>query len=213
MLGAIRGTDGVLKLPPGRYSLHILLEKVDRQAQPFEVADRDLTLPTLHFALAPIPQHYGHGTPTISTLWDMKNRPFEIGSTKGQWTLLYFWHYTCAPCIQKGIPELADFVSSHRAERNRFRVLAIHVNEGEDWDTFHTHTLMLEKQPWHSVPPFPFIYDKTGRLTADWGIVSFPTVALIDPAGNLVSDGSLQKLDEALATSHAQPDSAQARSR
>jgi hypothetical protein len=52
-------------------------------------------------------------------------------------------------------------------------------------------TLKLEKSVWHFVPAFTVAYDETNRMTSDWGIRQVPSVALIDPNGNLVRDGNL----------------------
>jgi hypothetical protein len=46
--------------------------------------------------------------------------------------------------------------------------------------------------------PFDVLYDESSRLTSAWGVVAFPTYALIDPDGNLVPQGNLKTLAEKL---------------
>ncbi len=148
-------------------------------------------------ALSSMARHYGHGTPAMSTLQDMEHKPFEIGSLRGHWTLLYFWADWCVPCVQVGIPDLIKFVNTHSDSRDKFRIVAIRenrINESGDWNDFHAKTLKLEKDLWHAVPPFPLVYDETTRMTADWDVHQFPTYALIDPSGNLVRGGDLSML-------------------
>ncbi len=156
-----------------------------------------MTLPPLKLTLSPMAQHYGHGTPELSTLRDMNHEPFEIGPFQGHWTLIYFWADWCVPCIQEGIPKLIAFTQAHIDSAEKFRIIAVHENsrnEAGDWNDFHTKTLKLESELWHGTPPFPLVYDETTRMTSDWGVHAFPTYALIDPDGNLVRGGDLSKL-------------------
>lgn len=147
--------------------------------------------------------HYGHGTPLLTTMKGLDGKPYSVTPLKEHWTLLYFWADWCIPCIEKGIPELSNFVrSTPAAERNRYRIVAIRFNslsESGDWNDFRRKTERLEKGLWHQRPPFPIVYDSTTRVTSAWGVHALPTTALIDPNGNLVRDGSLEKLRQALA--------------
>ena len=148
-------------------------------------------------------QHYGHGTPPVSVLTDMENKPFAIESFRGHWTLLYFWADWCVPCIQEGIPALSSFVKTSK-DPSTYRIVAIRYNsldESGDWNTFHSKTEHLEHTLWNGVPPFPIVYDSTTRMTSDWGIHELPTYALIDPQGNLVPNGNLSVLQSALEKS------------
>ena len=145
--------------------------------------------------------HYGKGTPPISPLTGMDNKPFSIGSLNGHWTLLYYWADWCVPCIEEGIPSLTSFVNDAANNRSDYRIVAIRFNsvdEAGDWNTFHSKTERLERTLWHGVPPFPIVYDSTTRMTSDWGIHELPTYALIDPQGNLVPGGDLSKLRESV---------------
>lgn len=147
-------------------------------------------------------QHYGHGTPQLSSMTDMDQRSFSIEPLKGHWTLLYFWADWCVPCIREGIPALSEFVKQNAAQKDRFRIIGIRRNstdEEGDWNSFKAKTAHLEEAVWHGVPPFPLVYDSIGTMTKDWGVHELPTYALIDPHGNLVRDGDLSTLKSALA--------------
>lgn len=151
--------------------------------------------------------HYGHGTPPISPVTDMEDKTISIEPFKGHWTLLYFWTDWCVPCVKEGIPALITFASSHRQERNEFRIVAIRFNppnEAGDWNDFHAKTTKLENDVWHATPAFPVVYDATTRMTSDWGIHELPTYALIDPQGNLVQGGNLSML-RAIIDGHKAP--------
>ncbi len=150
--------------------------------------------------------HFGHGTPPLYTMKDLAGEPFSLGALKGHWTLLYFWADWCEPCVEKGIPELSDFVRrTPVSERSQFRIVAIRFNslsESGDWNDFKRKTERLEKSMWHEVPPFPIVYDTTTKVTTSWGIHELPTTALIDPDGNLVRNGSLKELKQVLAAAN-----------
>jgi hypothetical protein len=92
VVGAVFSTRGSLLLPSGQYELSASTDDTDPERQSFLVADSDVTLPPLKLTLSPMAQHYGHGTPELSTLRDMNHESFEIGpfrvtgpsSTSGQ---------------------------------------------------------------------------------------------------------------------------------
>jgi thiol-disulfide isomerase/thioredoxin len=141
--------------------------------------------------------HYGHGTPPVSPMNDMEDKSFQMEKFEGHWTLMYFWADWCVPCVKEGIPSLIEFANSHQREREKFRIVAIRFNarnEAGDWNDFHRQTAKLEAEVWHSVPPFPLVYDTSMQMTSNWGIHELPTYALVDPHGNLVCGGNLSRL-------------------
>lgn len=141
--------------------------------------------------------HYGHGTPPVSVMTDMDNKPFQIEPFSGHWTLIYFWADWCVPCVKEGIPSLIAFAKSHQEPRGKFRIVAVRFNsrnEAGNWNDFKKQTTRLENEVWHAVPPFPMVYDASTRMSSDWGIHELPTSALVDPQGNLVRGGNLSVL-------------------
>jgi thiol-disulfide isomerase/thioredoxin len=150
-----------------------------------------------------IAQHYGHGTPDLTpSLLTMDHKPATIQPVRGKWTLLYFWATWCGPCISEGIPELIAFTNDHKNSSSAFRIVAIHEKskgENSTWREFHDKTVLLQHERWHVMSlPFDVLYDESSRLTSAWGVVAFPTYALIDPDGNLVPQGNLKTLAEKL---------------
>ena len=137
----------------------------------------------------------------MSELVDFMGKPYRITPHPGQWTLLYFWQTSCAPCVSEGIPKLMNFAKSHTDQRARFSIAAVHTNDpGQPQKDFLAKTLWLESNVWRGVPSFPLVLDESGKMTAAWSIESLPTIALIDGQGNLVRGGNLHKLEEVLAS-------------
>lgn len=195
--------SGSLLLPPGKYDLFAVTEEDTRPVRAsFSVSDKEVSLPILELKLSPIAQHYGRGTPDLSTLLDMDHSPYNIGDLRGHWTLLYFWADWCGPCVNEGIPKLIAFANEHSGLHDQFRIIAIRERrpgEKGDWDDFHSKTLKFENSVWHGVPPFVMAYDATMRMTKDWGIDAAATTALINPNGDLVQRGNLSTLATELA--------------
>jgi thiol-disulfide isomerase/thioredoxin len=199
-IGAIWGTEGVLHLPPGDFHLHVGSGETRGKVVPLHIANRNLVLAPVKLNLLPMPEHYGRGTPKMSELVDITGRPYNIALKPGRWTLLYFWQTTCAPCVSEGIPKLMAFTKAHAGDSARFSIVAIHTNDPSQTESeFLTRTLGFEARLWGGAPDFPLVLDKVGKMTTDWAIQSLPTVALIDARGNLIKNGSLEKLDEVLA--------------
>lgn len=200
-VGTIWGAEGIFHLPPGDFRLRLGSEETRGKVVPLHIVDRNVALAPVTLDLLPIPEHYGRGTPKMSELVDINGRPYNIALQPGQWTLLYFWQTTCPPCISEGIPKLMAFTKAHAGERARFSIVAVHaVDPTQPESEFRAKTLGLEARLWKGTPDFPLVLDKDGKMTANWAIHSYPTVALIDPKGNLVKDGSLEKLGEVLAS-------------
>ena len=148
-------------------------------------------------------QHYGHGTPPLSPMTGMDQKPFQVEPLKGHWTLLYYWADWCVPCVQEGLPLLISFANTHQADQVKFRLVAIRRNSNDepgDWNDFHKQAIRLEQEVWHTAPSFPLVWDNTTRMTTDWGIHELPSYALIDPNGDLVKGGDLKMLEEKLQT-------------
>ncbi len=62
-------------------------------------------------------------------------------------------------------------------------------------EEFETLSANVVKDVWGGKQlPFPVLLDGEGRTSTSYGIVSRPTLFLIDPDGNLVKDGDLEFL-------------------
>jgi thiol-disulfide isomerase/thioredoxin len=201
----ILGSNSVIMLPRGKYQLYAASPDVNPVQQTFSVVDRAVKLPTMELSLTGLARHYGHGAPELVTVLDMDHQPFNFGSWDGRWTLIYFYADWCLPCVKEGIPKLIAFTKEHSASSDKFRIIAVHVNGKDnqsDWETFHRQTVKLEKEVWHTIPPFVLCFDESTQMTSIWGIRSVATTALIGPDGNLVQGGDLTNLAKELSKSY-----------
>ncbi|MGD1946523.1 MAG: thioredoxin-like domain-containing protein [Croceivirga sp.] len=103
----------------------------------------------------------------------------SLSNLKGNYVLLEFWAYWCAPCLES-LPELKQLYETNQGQD--LTVLSIHDNyEQNIW--LETHNNL--KLPWEPV----FMDNKGTNDTAVWqlyDIENVPTNYLIDNKGNLV---------------------------
>ena len=191
--------QSAMSLPSGLYTLRIAVAGGSPREVHFEVADRDLTLQPINLS-AGIAEHYGRPAPALSAVVAVNRDSFDAGRLRNKWVLLYFWGYWCAPCVNKGLPELARFYKENRQRFANFEILAIHENGVGGNITasqLRQKLTQLANNKWSGTLPFPVLLDRSGQTIKTWGIVAFPTVALINPEGNLV-EGDLETLRRAL---------------
>ena len=125
---------------------------------------------------------------------------------KGKVTILDFWGYWCGPCLQK-MPELFKLYDKYHGQG--LEVIGIHVDTGESEETpvntvdeLDQRLRRVRKDVWdgRDVPyPVALVSGKRtsfgtvvetsdrarGELVAKFGVVSFPTVILIDRQGRI----------------------------
>jgi thiol-disulfide isomerase/thioredoxin len=167
MFSQISGpTKGVLALPPGKFALTIASPDEGQKEIQFEVSDRDIVLDPITMSSG-IAQYYGKQAPSLTTTVPINLTPFSFPTLRGKWTLIYFWAYWCAPCIEEGLPKLAAFYEERRALRNRFEIVGIHENGVPEMITVGDLTLKIEnlqRDKWHRRPlPFSILLDRTGE--------------------------------------------------
>ncbi len=97
---------------------------------------------------------------------------------KGKTLLVFFWASWAGP-IKTDLPELTKL--SQKYKDKGFEILGINLdNERASLDTF------LKTNPF----PWPQIFEENGmdsRLSTEFGIISLPTMFLVDPQGNVVN--------------------------
>ena len=124
-----------------------------------------------------------------------------VSDFKGKWVLVYFWSTSCAPCVGKSLPELAEFYNSHKANRNRFEIVAICIEPEGELRTLAD--LDRELKPvvasvWNgNALPFPVVLDNSFETMKRFGVVGFPKKFLIGPDGRIVQ-GDEKELAEKL---------------
>jgi thiol-disulfide isomerase/thioredoxin len=94
--------SGALALPPGKYVLTIVSPDAGEKRIEFEVSDQDIVLDPIDIAPG-IARYYGKLAPSLSTTEPINSTSFSPRALFGKWTLVYFWGYWCAPCVEEGI--------------------------------------------------------------------------------------------------------------
>jgi thiol-disulfide isomerase/thioredoxin len=191
--------ESSILLPPGAYTFEILVPGGAMNVD-FAISTRDLTMDPILLP-ATIASHYGRPAPSLSDVEPVNKTSFSAGGLRGKSVLVYFWGYWCAPCIDEGLPKLTRFYEQNRQHLDAFEIVAIHENGVAGQITaeeLRETMISLEKDKWSGKPlPFPVLLDRTGETIKSWGIVGYPTTAIIDPKGELMR-GDLDTLLEAI---------------
>jgi DNA-binding beta-propeller fold protein YncE len=110
--------------------------------------------------------------------WLNVERPLSLAELRGKLVLLDFWTYGCINCIHI-IPDLKRLEAEYADE---LVVIGVHsakfANEG---DTENIRDIIRRYGLEH-----PVVNDSDFAVWRDWGANAWPTVVLIDPAGNIV---------------------------
>ncbi len=114
--------------------------------------------------------------------WLNTDRPLTLAELEGKVVLLDFWTYGCINCIHI-IPDLERL---EREFADELVVIGVHsakfTNEGA---TENIRQVVLRYGLEH-----PVVNDHEFRVWNQWGARAWPTVVLIDPAGNIVGGHS-----------------------
>ena len=201
MFSQIAGAaESTVSVPPGAYTIGIAAPGGGQEEVHFEVSDRDVILPPIRLP-ENIAQHYGRTAPPLEGVLQIGGGSFTAGSLRGKWVLVYFWGYWCAPCVNEGLPRLRRFYDRNRDRLGAFEILAIHENGVAGTITAGELRRRLDgltRDQWSGEAlPFPVLLDSSGDIIKAWGITAYPTVALINPKGELTS-GDLETLQRAL---------------
>jgi hypothetical protein len=97
------------------------------------------------------------------------------------------------------LPHLIDFYEDHKADRDKFEILAFHDAQAKNFDELDSKLEPIIKNAWSGRPlPFPILLDSTGETIEKFGISAFPTMILIDPEGRLVGQAKEADLEKHL---------------
>ncbi|MGZ5383332.1 MAG: thioredoxin-like domain-containing protein [Acidimicrobiia bacterium] len=114
--------------------------------------------------------------------WLNTDRPLALAQLRGKIVVLDFWTYGCINCIHV-IPDLKRLEEEFAGE---LVVIGVHsakfANEG---DTDNIRQIILRYGLEH-----PVINDFNFEVWQTWGAQAWPTLAIIDPAGNVVGTHS-----------------------
>ena len=196
-------------VPPGEYQLKFNGPKIHPIEKTFTVAkgQDDLDLGTIDIPASRMAMLEGQPAPAIEGIKCWKNGPaVKLADLKGKCVILDFWGYWCGPCIH-GMPEL--FAIYDKYHEQGLEIVGIHVDLGED-ETDSVDTVekldgrlsQSRKNVWNGRDvPYPVglasgkrvsfgTTTETGKAlsetSAQYGVVSYPTMILIDRQGNVV---------------------------
>jgi hypothetical protein len=94
---------------------------------------------------------------------------------------------------------LIDFYEDHKADRDKFEILAFHDAQAKNFAELDKKLEPIIKNTWGGRPlPFPILLDSTGETVEKFGIRAFPTILLIDPEGRLVGEANEEELEKHL---------------
>jgi AhpC/TSA family len=97
------------------------------------------------------------------------------------------------------LPHLIDFYEDHKADHDKFEILAFHDAQAKTFDELDKKLVPIIKNVWGGHPlPFPILLDSTGETVEKFGIHAFPTTLLIDPEGRLVGEANEEELEKTL---------------
>jgi len=119
----------------------------------------------------------GNAAPAFSAI-TTSNKNISLSDYKGKFVLLDFWHTGCGFCIHE-FPNLRKLAKSINADKIQIIGLAR--------DDMKALRQFLKKEKL----PYPNVH-ATSELLAQYGIIGYPTVYLINPEGKIVTREGLR---------------------
>jgi DNA-binding beta-propeller fold protein YncE len=114
--------------------------------------------------------------------WLNTDRPLTLEQLKGKVVVLDFWTYGCINCMHV-IPDLKRLEEEYP---NELVVIGVHSAKFEnEGDTDNIRQVILRYELEH-----PVVNDHQFEVWRTWGAQAWPTLVLIDPAGNVVGGHS-----------------------
>jgi thiol-disulfide isomerase/thioredoxin len=118
------------------------------------------------------------GKPIALKATDIRGQSVDLSQYRGKTVLVTFWATWAGPA-KRDLPELAKLYAKFKPKG--FEILAIDLdNEKADLDAF----LQASPLPW------PQVFEPGGmesRLATEFGVISLPTMLLVDPEGKVVN--------------------------
>ncbi len=127
----------------------------------------------------------------------------KLSDFRGKWAVLYFWGPNRGPCLGPDLSKLMAFHEAHKAQRDRFEILAFCCDFGEtlaDIPALERQLADVKKAVWGGKDlPFPVLLDNTFQTYERFGLEGngVSNTLLIDPEGRLV-EGDLESLSKKL---------------
>jgi thiol-disulfide isomerase/thioredoxin len=199
-------------LPLGKFDLETLAVETHVVTTPIEIKKNQLELdlgaidlPATRLALLE-----GQPAPELRDVIEWKNSPpLKLADLRGKVVLLEFWGFWCGPCMHRGIPQLLAL--RKRFSSKDLAIIGIHVDDSDralSVAQLDEKLAPYSKKVWKGEDiPFPIALTAERRtsfgpgiawrarnqLCADYGVMLFPTMILIDRQGRI--DGRFDATD------------------
>lgn len=115
----------------------------------------------------------GQFQPYPINLRDANGKLYKRESYSGQITIVNFWATWCPPCVRE-IPSLNRL--REKMQGTPFELVSI--NFAESPQTISEFLKQVDVE-------FPVLLDETGKVSANWHVVAFPSTFIIGPDGNI----------------------------
>jgi thiol-disulfide isomerase/thioredoxin len=169
--------------------------------------ERELTLEAIDLPATRLALLQGTSAPELVDVGGWKNGPpVKLADLKGKCVILDFWGYWCGPCVHR-MPDVFKLYDKYHDLG--LEIVGIHIDLGNDEkepidsaDKLDEKLSTIRKNVWkgRDVPyPVALITAKTVpfgpaglarearcQVSADYGVTSYPTLILVDRAGNVV---------------------------
>jgi thiol-disulfide isomerase/thioredoxin len=194
--------DFSVLLPPGKYKFWGYGTDITNVKQDLTVAADPpvMDMKTIAAPATEIAKHKGKAPPK----WNVTDargvkKDVTLADYKGKWVLVDFFTYWCGPCVARSIPNLIEMYDLHKDHRDKFEILAVHVQYAKDFKEYDQQIKDAKKKYWNDKDlPFPLLLDATKETLDSFGIRAFPTTILIDPDGKLVGEVGEEELEKKL---------------
>lgn len=115
----------------------------------------------------------GDPLPLPLNLLSARGKHFVRNNYKGKVTLVNFWATWCPPCVEE-IPSLNNL--REKMKGKPFELIS--VNYAEDKQRVDKFLKRVNVD-------FPVLLDETGRVSADWNVLVYPSTFVISPGGKI----------------------------
>lgn len=126
----------------------------------------------------------------VAQLTDLDGNVVDLQSFVGSPLILNFWYSTCEPCRR----EIPAFAQAHTAHSN-IQFVGFNMNDSPEMAKAFGEKYGVN---------YPIVFDQSGAVIRELGIVTAPSTLFIDSAGNIVDQVAGEISSDKLASLIAQ---------